>query len=338
MKKILLSILLLAVLMTGGFFWRQQQSSHAPDHLTLFGNVEIRKVDLGFRVGGRVTEVVREEGERVEAGQAIARLEDDLYRDELNLALAQQEQAAAQLAKAENGSRPQEIAQAEALVREREATVSNLELEYRRLKTLLTDQLIAQQSFDNTSATLNEAWARLTTARQSLILAQEGPRREEIDGARSALRAAEVKVAIARTHLADTVCAAPNPGVILTRVEEPGAIVSAGQTVLTLSLDSPIWVRAYIEEPALGQVHPGMAAEIITDSRTGQPYPGHVAAIAPEAEFTPKTVQTEGLRTRLVYQVRIVADNPDQGLRQGMPVTVRLLPANKPHQPAPSHE
>lgn len=336
MKK--LTILLIALLAVGGFLWKQRQAaSQAHDHLTLPGNVEIRKVDLGFQVGGKIAEMPIEEGERVKAGQLIARLEDTPYQEELALAIAQQEQAAALLAKLTAGSRPQEIVQAEALVREREATVANLELEYKRLQTLLTSQAIARRDFDNTSAALNEAKARLTTAREALTLVREGPRQEDIDGARATLRAADARIAIARTQLEHTKSLAPDSGVVLTRVAEPGAIIGAGQTVLTLSLDSPVWVRAYIEEPSLGLVHPGMAARINTDSRPKQPYEGHVGFISPEAEFTPKTVQTEELRTRLVYQVRIVADNPDQGLRQGMPVTVTLLPAEE-HPPVSRHE
>ncbi len=326
MRKKIIGLLVLLVLLAGGLiYWRFQQEPEDGNPLTLFGNVDIRKVDLGFRVGGRLAEVFFQEGDRVQSGQVVARLENTPYQDELNLALAQQEQAAAQLAKLVAGNRPQEIAQAEALVRERQATVNNLEVEFRRLNSLLNDGAIARQLFDNVEASLAEAKARLATGREGLKLAREGFRSEDIDAARADLRAAQARSASARTRLADTECQAPDAGVILTRVAEPGAIIGAGQTVLTLSLDAPVWIRAYVEEPNLGRIHPGMAAQVFTDSRPQHPYPGHIGYISPEAEFTPKTVQTEELRTRLVYQVRIIADNPDHGLRQGMPVTVKLM-------------
>lgn len=328
-KKYYVFFVLLVFVVSGIVLGRLEREPAAEDCLTLFGNVEIRKVNLGFLVAGRLAEVNFQEGERVRAGQIIARLERTPYLDGLNLALAQQEQAAANLEKMEAGNRPQEIAQAEALVRERQATLSNLETEYQRLKNLVEDGAVSRQNFDNISSHRVEAKARLATAKEGLNLVRAGFRSEDIDAARADLRAAQARSASARNRLEDTLCKAPDNGTILTRVEEPGAIVGSGQTVLTLSLDSPLWIRAYIGEPELGLIHPGMAAKIYTDSRPQEPFVGHVGFISPEAEFTPKTVQTEELRTQLVYQVRIIAENPGYGLRQGMPVTVKLAEAER---------
>ncbi len=326
MRRRIIVVLALAVLVAAALFYRQlEQEPVTKEPLTLFGNVEIRKVDLGFRVAGRISEIPFQEGIRVKPGQIVARLESTPYQDELNLTLAQQEQVAAQLAKLQAGNRPQEIDQASALLLERQATVKNLETEYRRLENLVKSGAVSQQTVDNVNAALAEAKARMATAAAGLKLIREGFRSEDIRAAQADLRAAQARTASARTRLDDTLCKAPDAGVILTRVEEPGAIVGAGQTVLTLSLDTPTWVRAYVEEPDLGFIYPGMVAQVFTDSRLQQPYPGYVGYVSPEAEFTPKTVQTEELRTRLVYQVRIIADSQDHGLRQGMPVTIKLL-------------
>ncbi|MBU0965488.1 MAG: secretion protein HlyD [Proteobacteria bacterium] len=325
MKKKMILLLLILAAVAGGFVYRTMHNKQiGTGELTLYGNVDIRKVDLGFRVGGRIAEVLVQEGDRVQAGQVLTRLDNTPYLDELNLAQAQLEQAAAVLKKMEAGTRPQEIAQSAALVRERQASVKNLQTEYQRLKNLIATGAVSQQSFDNTSAALAEATARLATAQEGLNLAREGFRNEDIEAARADLQAARARMAGAGTRLSDTEIKAPQQGIILTRVEEPGAIVGIGQTVLTLALDTPLWIRAYVEEPDLGRVYPGMPAQIFTDSAPNHPYQGQVGFISPEAEFTPKSVQTEELRTRLVYQLRIVADNPDHGLRQGMPVTVRL--------------
>ena len=126
----------------------------------------------------------------------------------------------------------------------------------------------------------------------------------------------------AKTRLQDTEILAPSDGTILTRVREPGAVVAAGEPVYTLALDNPVWVRTYVDEPRLGAVHPGQKALVITDS--GGRYAGYVGFISPQAEFTPKTVETSQLRTDLVYRLRVIVNAPDKGLRQGMPVTVRL--------------
>lgn len=323
-KKRIALLILAAVIAAALGSWLLRKSSGDESLLALYGNVDIRKVDLAFRVGGRVAEVLFEEGDLVKPGQAVAHLDVTPYRDEVSLALARQSQAAAELQKMKAGSRPQEIAQAEALVAERQATLHNLQLEFRRSKNLVGSGAISKQAFDNASTRLEEGKARLTTAQQGLRLARDGFRSEDVAAARANLEAAEASLASARTRLADTEIKAPAAGIILTRVEEPGAIVQAGQTVAILSLVDPVWVRAYVEEPDLGRIRPGMIAEVFTDSAPDTPYRGHVGFISPEAEFTPKAVQTEELRTRLVFQLRIIVDNPDQGLRQGMPVTIRL--------------
>ena len=111
---------------------------------------------------------------------------------------------------------------------------------------------------------------------------------------------------------------------ILTRIQEPGAIVAEGAPVYTLSLTAPVWVRTYVAEPDLGRIHPGMPAAVTTDSAPDKVYAGQIGFISPVAEFTPKTVETTSLRTDLVYRLRVIVDNPDNGLRQGMPVTVTL--------------
>ena len=332
MSKIRVALLLLAILIFIGLgAWSLRHSSGNAEVLALYGNVDIRKVDLAFRVGGRVADVIFEEGDFVKPGQVVAHLDDTPYRDEVSLALARKSQAVAQWDKMKTGSRPQEIAQAEALVAERQATLHNLQLEYRRSKNLVGSGAISKQAFDNATARLQEGKARLATAQQGLRLARDGFRSEDVAAARANFEAAEASLASARTRLADTEIKAPAAGIILTRVEEPGAVVQAGQTVVILSLVDPVWVRAYVEEPDLGRIRPGMIAEVFTDTAPDTPYRGHVGFISPEAEFTPKTVQTEELRTRLVFQLRIIVDNPDQGLRQGMPVTVRLQ--EKPLQP-----
>ena len=332
MSRKRMAVLLLAIMVAAALgFWLLRRPSGNGRELTLYGNVDIRKVDLAFRVGGRVAEVLFDEGDTTETGQVVARLDATPYRDEVGLALARQSQAAAQWEKMKAGSRPQEIAQAEALAAERQATLHNLKLEYRRSKNLVASGAISKQAFDNATARLQEGRARLATAEQGLRLARDGFRTEDIAAARANFEASKATLASARTRLADTEIKAPTAGVILTRVEEPGAIVSPGQTVAILSLIDPVWVRAYVEEPDLGRIWPGMTAEVFTDSAPDKPYRGHVGFISPEAEFTPKAVQTEALRTRLVFQLRIVVDNPDHGLRQGMPVTVRLQePEQKP--------
>ncbi len=290
--------------------------------LKLYGNVDIREVELSFRVPGRLAEVRVDEGDPVKAGDVLAVLDAQRYRDVLAKAVGDRDVAAANMAKFHAGSRLEEVAQARATVAQYEAQVENAVRVARRREELLKSGAISAQERDDAVASRDALLAQLQSARKGLQLQASGFRAEEVLGAEAALRSAEATVAAAMTDLADTEIISPSDGTVLSRVREPGAMASAGATVLVVSLNKPVWVRAYVPEPSLGKVHLGMAVKVHTDSRPGKPYSGTVGFISPVAEFTPKNVETEALRTDLVYRLRIVVDDPDQGIRQGMPVTI----------------
>jgi HlyD family secretion protein len=190
---------------------------------------------------------------------------------------------------------------------------------------LLAVKAVSTQERDDAEARYHEAEARVKSGEEQLKLLEEGFRPEEITQAKADLQRAEAALASAQLRLDDTVLKSPAAGVVLTRAQEPGAVVSAGATILTVSLTSPVWVRAYVHEPDLGKLSPGTKVRVYTDSRPERPYDGQVGYISPRAEFTPKNVETAELRTSLVYRLRVVVENPDEGLRQGMPVTVKVL-------------
>lgn len=194
----------------------------------------------------------------------------------------------------------EDLAVAEAELAEAEAALKNAERDFQRNARLVKTGTVSQSLYD-------EALANRDTSRARVLTAQ-------------------ARIEKAQTALADTQTHAPSDGVILTRVREPGSIVTAGQPVYTLAVDDPVWIRTYITEPNLGHIYPGQPARIVTDSRPDKPYLGQVGFISPQAEFTPKNVETTQLRTDLVYRLRVIVDNPDQGLRQGMPVTVKIEP------------
>jgi HlyD family secretion protein len=159
-----------------------------------------------------------------------------------------------------------------------------------------------------------------------------GPRQEDIASAQATLQADEAALTLARCELADAKLYAPANGVIQNRILEPGDMASPALPVFTLALDDPVWVRAYVAETDLGKIQPGMKAGVTTDSFPGKRYAGWIGFISPTAEFTPKPVETQDVRTKLVYEVRVFVHNPQGELRLGMPavVTIPLL------QPPPS--
>jgi len=292
--------------------------------LTLYGNVDIRQVQLGFRVAGRIVEMLVDEGDRVTAGAVLARLDAGPQRDAAQAAEAAVAARSATRDKVVAGPRPGEIALAEAQLREQEANLDAANRAFDRAKGLLPSGSGTEAAFDQANAARNAARARVAAMTEQLRLLQEGSRAEDVAAAQADLAAAEATLATARTALGDTELKAPAEGIVLSRVREPGAMAAMGEAVYVLSLERPVWVRAYVSEPDLGQLHPGMAVSLTTDSRPDTPYAGQVGFISPVAEFTPKSVETPDLRSDLVYRLRIVVTNPDAGLRQGMPVTVHL--------------
>lgn len=291
--------------------------------LRLYGNVDIRQVDLAFNAEGRIAEMAAEEGDAVVPGQVLARLDDAFYRHAVALATARRDGQRATLDRLEAGSRPEEIARARADVAAATAIRDNARAVFERRRALVATGAIAQQLFDDARAALNESEGRLRSLEEALTLAVAGPRKEEIAQARAQLRAEESTLEIARDRLAHTVLAAPAAGIVLTRVHEPGAVVLPASTVYTVALTDKVWVRTYAPEPMLGRIKPGMRVEVTTDGPPARSYAAWVGYISPTAEFTPKTVETPELRTQLVYRLRVHVAEPDSHLRQGMPVTIR---------------
>ena len=302
------------------FGWTHKQD----DYLTLYGNVDIRQVRLGFRVGGRIAEMLVDEGDTVNKGALLAHLDARPYEDSVRSAEAQKASLRATLDKLVAGPRPEEIAEGRAANTEQTANQLNAQQTYERAAQLRAAGTDAQSVLDQATMTKDAATARKASAREALDLLEEGTRAEDLAAGRANLQVSEASLSIARTALDDTELRAPDDGVILSRVREPGAIVSPSDDVFVLSLNKPVVVRAYISEPNLGRIYPGMTFEVASDTLPNRAYRGTVGFISPVAEFTPKSVETPDLRTDLVYRLRIIVENADLGLRQAMPVTIHV--------------
>lgn len=320
-------IVLLAMGVTGGGVWWWQ--SHRPqtrtDDLMLYGNVDIRQVNLAFNGSEHVASMQAQEGDRVSKGQLLAtldthRLEPAVARAEAQVQ-AQREVVAGLLA----GARPQEIRKARADVNAAAAELRDAESTYQRQRSLATRDIASQQQADDARTAMETAQARLQALQEALQLTIAGPRQEDIAAAKATLNVYQAELALARRELADAELSAPADGIIQNRLLEPGDMASPQRPVYTLALTNPVWVRAYVSEPDLGKIRPGMQAEVRTDSFPDKRYPGWIGFISPTAEFTPKSVETRELRTRLVYQVRVYVCNPQDELRLGMPAEV-LIP------------
>ena len=323
--------LLLLVAVVAGVAWLARAAGYwgkPPETAAkIYGNVEVREAELAFRVAGRINQLLVDEGDRVEPGTLLAQLETRPFEDAVANASADIGVVSATLNRQQNGNRPQDIAQAQAGVREATAMRDEAQRQYHRRRDLLAKGFIPAADVDAAEAGLASAEAKLTAAEQALSLQQAGTRRDEIAETRATSGAAEARRRQAITSLSDTALVAPSRGIISTRVREAGTIVQAGETVFTLALDDPLRVRAFVPGPLLSRVKPGDRVTVYADAASRR-YAGVIANVAPNAEFTPKTVETEGQRADFVYRVRITITDPDGGLRQGQPVTV-LLPNRK---------
>lgn len=324
-RRFLIGGLIAVTLISAIAAWRLMQRERAPTHLTLYGDIDLRQVQLSFNNSERISAVLVQEGDRVREGQLLARL--DTARLEPQLAQAEA-QAAAQLQivkRLRSGSRPEEIAQARANLQAAQADLANARQQYERWKSaaeISAGRAVRQQDVDNARTAVQVAEARLAVVQKTLDLAIAGPRLEEINENEARLKAFEAQASVLRQQLKDAQLIAPVDAVIRTRVMEPGEMASPQRPVFSLAITDPKWVRAFISEPDLGKIKQGMAAAIAVDSFVDRRFEGWIGFISPVAEFTPKTVQTEELRTSLVYEVRVFVKDPDDELRLGMPASV----------------
>mgnify|MGYP006287782735 CR=1 FL=1 len=331
--RVILPLLILAA--AGGGLWFYLQNGEAPqDQLRLYGNIDIRQVQLAFESSGRIENIRVEEGDRVSPGQLLAQIAPQRYQASVNQARAEVQAQKKVLDRMLAGSRPQEIAAARAQLAAAKAKLEEAEDNFARIRELAGTRFASEQKLDAARATLKSARAQVNAEAQALDLAVEGPRQEDIDAARARLEASEAALALAGEKLSDTKLFAPDNGIIRSRILEPGDMASPQKPVLTLALTNPLWVRAYVDETDLGKIAPGMAAQVKTDSYPDKRYQGWIGYISPTAEFTPKSVQTEALRSKLVYQVRVYVCNPQNELRLGMPATVIIdLDQERPSEP-----
>jgi HlyD family secretion protein len=322
-KNIFVALAVCAVAVFIG--WRYLDVFQSKDvGLILYGNVDIRQVDLAFDAEGTIGAMQVEEGASVKAGQTLALLRDDTYRSLHDLAKARSDAEQAVVDKLKAGSRPEEIARDRANVAAYEAVLVNADRILARRETLLGQGFAAQQAYDEAEAISRQTEAQLDAAKQTLRLSELGPRIEDLAAEEAQLRAAQAALALADDRLAHCRLVVPADGVVLSRNVEKGAVVLPTTSIYTLALTGEIWVRSALPETALSQVHPGDV--FIVQGDHGEPYRAVLGFISPTAEFTPKTVETPELRTQLIYRIRLKVEGSAPGLRQGMPVTLYPAP------------
>jgi len=332
-KKIFILLLLIAAA-SGIYYYLHSKETVDNTKIVLYGNVDIREARLAFNSGEHINKLLVQEGDHVKKGQLLATLHTELLESELLQAQSKLLASQQILKKLEAGYRKEEIDKAKAQYRAAKAKEKAAIDNYKRLIPLLKKKLVSPEDVENSQASADVTRAESQAVYQALVLLKSGFRKEDIAAAKATVAGSEATVQLIQQKLDDTHLYAPDNGIIRDRILEVGEMTFPQSPVMTLAFTDPVWVRAYLSEPDLGKIALGSAAVIFTDSYPNKSYQGWVGYISPTAEFTPKTVQTEQLRTRLVYSIRIYACNPQDELRLGMPVTVHLATDFAPSEQA----
>lgn len=323
-RKPMLAVVLLAAV--GLLAWRILIAGAEPsDGLFASGSVEGTEALIGFQRAGRIEAVPVREGDMVRSGQVLAQLDTTEMQARRRQALAQVAAARAQLAQLESGARPEEIAQAHAGTEGAVSRAANSQRDLERAQTLFDAGVISRQDYESTRTAAEVAGSQLRQVQEQLELVRKGPREEEVAAQRARLAQAEAAVAEIDAALEDATVRAPFEGIVTVQHREAGEIASPGLPAITLLDHQERWVRIYVPENRLAAVRLGTPAMVTTDTYAGKEYRGTVSFIASEAEFTPKTVQTQEERVKLVYAAKVrITDDPSFDLKPGMPADVRL--------------
>ncbi len=341
MKRRIPILIALAALIAAGlyFYPRITTKSKAPNQLVLSGNIEAHESLVSFKVQGRIVELPIEEGQSVEKGALLARLEDADYRQRVRIDEAGVHVRQANLALALAGTREQEVKAAQQDMLDAQADLQQKKLDYDRAQGLFRDGVLSTRDRDLADTALKRSQATFHAAQQKYSQALEGSRKEDIAIARANLNEAHANLGMSRVNLDYTLLRAPASGVVTVRQAELGEVVVPGTPVVTLADLDHIWLRAYIAETDLGRIRWGQNAVVTTDTYPSKQYHGRISFIASDAEFTPKSVQTYKERVTLVYRIKIDIDNPNHELKPGMPADahIALAAATQTANNAPQH-
>jgi len=330
-KRIGIAVVVLVVVLVAVGAWLVfGRSGEESEGLAASGTIEATEADLGFQAGGRIGEILVREGDRVDSGQALARLDVrdlDARRAQVEAQVAAQQ---ARLTEMLRGARPEELAQARAAAAAAEQQRVEAERVARRSKNLFDGDALSQEQLDQAETALDVATQRSRQAADQLELVRQGPRAEQIAAQRAAVRSARASLAQVEVALAYAEVRAPFTGIVTVRHREPGETVGPGLPVVTVMNPDDRWVRIYVREDRIGRVALGQAATIHTDSYADSTFAGRVRYVASQAEFTPRNVQTTEERLKLVYAVKVgITGDAGLALKPGMPADVVLGSATR---------
>jgi len=318
---------ILAAVIAGVFlfylFIREKKEEYSS--IKVSGNIETTEVNVGFKISGRIAHLSVQEGDWVKRGKVIARLDDEDLRQRLELARATLRSSQARLGKLLAGPRPEEVREAEAALRQAQFDFDHKKIQWSRMKALYDGRVIARETMDHAETQIKIAGAALERATEIYKLVKEGPRKEDIEDGKAQVEQAQASLRLAETQLGYTVLHSPISGMVLVKSGEVGEVVNPGTSIVTIADIDHVWLKAYIPMTELGRVKWGQEVVVTTDLQPRKEHKGRVSFISPQAEFTPKQIQTEKERVTLVYRIKVDLPNTDHELKPGMPADGQIL-------------
>jgi HlyD family secretion protein len=288
------------------------------------GTIEATQVDIRSEVAGRILKLAFDEGDRVKPDDVLAAIDHEKMDMELQSAEGRLREAEARFALLESGFRKEDVQKSQEALQEAEIVFKNAKREYERVQKLYADKVAPENTRDTIETNYKSALKRYERARQDYQMLQSGYRAEDIAAGLAVKESAQAAVNLIMRRIKDATIASPCKGIISERYVEPGELVSVGSVLFSIIDLQDMWIMAYVSEKNLGKVKIGQAAAVSVDSFPGRTFPGKVIYISPEAEFTPKNIQTKEERVKLVYGIKVQIQNDEELLKPGMPADVAI--------------
>lgn len=318
-KKLAFSILSLVIILLAGCGNNDEEGL-----IKESGTIETTNIIISSQVSGKTARILYDEGEKIKTGDTLMVIDPEDYKIQLQQALAQSEVAGAQYELAKQGARSEDIKQAEENLTQAEANLTLAQDDFNRMENLYKSQSITKKQYDDAAAKLKITKAQYQSAQQNLQKTKNITRPEELTQAKASYESSDAQVKLLQKKVNDCYIISPINGYIVEKFVEIAEFVSPQTSLLKLSDLSEVEVVIYISETDLGKVKLGQKAKVFTDTYPDKEYAGKVTYISPDAEFTPKNIQTKEERTKLVFAVKITVPNASDELKGGMPADAEI--------------
>ncbi|MEO8666736.1 MAG: efflux RND transporter periplasmic adaptor subunit [Ignavibacteria bacterium] len=289
------------------------------------GTIEATDVTVSSRVPGEIREILFNEGDKIKKDDILLMIDHESLDIQLRQAQAGVEQAEAQLRLLQAGARKEDIRLAQQQLDLTDINLKHAETEKERVENLYRENAITQQLYEDGLTRYDQALNQYNTAKENLSKVKNIIRPEEIESAKANLKRSLVSIDLIKKNIEDCTVRSPIDGIVTKRFIEIGEYVTPGASLLNISDLQLVKLVIYVTEEQLGKVKLGQAADVNIDTYKDKIYKGEVIFISTEAEFTPKNIQTQDERTKLVYAVKIQIPNPSFELKSGMPADAKLI-------------